>query len=276
MLNERRDTSRVTADDHAAHSVALNELVAALDAELSTLAVPDYPGAVNGLQFANRGRVHRVGVAVDATRQAIQECARASCDLLIVHHGLFWSGVQPITGLLYEKYAALVAHDIAVYSSHLPLDVHAVHGNNVRLANALSLRVTGGFAQYKTVDVGVQGDSNESTSAIVQRVEDVVSRYGGSVRTSIPLQERQTRRWAICTGSGASSETIAEAVARGIDTLIVGEGPHHTTVGAIEHDLCVVFAGHYATETLGVQSLGAFVEQRFGLPYTFLSLPTGS
>jgi putative NIF3 family GTP cyclohydrolase 1 type 2 len=92
----------------------------------------------------------------------------------------------------------------------------------------------------------------------------------------MPVGQRRTRRWAICTGSGASSETIAEAVASGVDTLIVGEGPHHTTVGAIEHDLCIVFAGHYATETLGVQSVGALLHQQFGVPYTFLSLPTGS
>jgi putative NIF3 family GTP cyclohydrolase 1 type 2 len=107
-------------------------------------------------------------------------------------------------------------------------------------------------------------------------VQAFVSRYGGSVRTSIPAQGRRTHRWAICTGGGASSETLREARDRGVDTLIVGEGPHHTTVDAIEHDLCVVYAGHYATETLGVQALGAFLESRFGLPWTFLHLPTGS
>jgi putative NIF3 family GTP cyclohydrolase 1 type 2 len=104
----------------------------------------------------------------------------------------------------------------------------------------------------------------------------MVARYGGTVRTSVEAAGRTTRRWAICTGGGANSETLREARERGIDTLIVGEGPHHTTVEAIEHDLCVVYAGHYATETLGVQALGAWLEQRFGLPWTFLHLPTGS
>ena len=257
-------------------SVALAEIVNALDTELSTSLVPDYSGAVNGLQFANSGRVHRVAVAVDGSRKAVEECARAGCDLLILHHGLFWSGVQPVTGVLYEKYSALVRNDIAVYSSHLPLDVHPVHGNNARLAAELGLPVSGGFARYKTVDVGVQGHADEPTGDLVERIHRYAAQYGGTVRTSVPINGRHTRRWAICTGSGASSETIAEAVAAGIDTLIVGEGPHHTTVGAIEHDLCIVFAGHYATETLGVQSLGQFVQQRFGIPWTFLELATGS
>lgn len=257
-------------------TASLGDIVSALDAELSTPAVPDYPGAVNGLQFANNGTVRRVAVAVDASRQAISDAARLGADLLIVHHGLFWSGVQPITGVLFDKYRALMDNNIAVYSSHLPLDVHATHGNNARLAHALDLVPDAGFARYKTVDVGVQGTSDEPTAELLERVRGYTAQYGGSVRTSIAVDGRRTKRWAICTGSGASSETIADAVAAGIDTMIVGEGPHHTTVGAIEHGLCIIYAGHYATETLGVQSLGAFVSDAFDIPWSFLSLPTGS
>jgi dinuclear metal center YbgI/SA1388 family protein len=215
-------------------------------------------------------------VAVDASRAAITEAAVSGANLLIVHHGLFWGGVQPMTGIVYEKYRALLSADIAVYATHLPLDVHAELGNNARLARALDLTPDSGFARFKTIDVGVSGVAHESTADIVARVEAFSARYGGSVRTSIPAAGRTTRRWAICTGGGASSDTLREARERGIDTLIVGEGPHHTTVEAIEHDLCVVYAGHYATETLGVQALGAWIETRFGVPWTFLHLPTGS
>jgi putative NIF3 family GTP cyclohydrolase 1 type 2 len=107
-------------------------------------------------------------------------------------------------------------------------------------------------------------------------VQAFAARYGGAVRTSVPADTRTTKRWAICTGGGASTETLREARERGVDTLIVGEGPHHTTVEALEHDFCVIYAGHYATETLGVQALGAWIEARFGVPWTFLHLPTGS
>lgn len=257
-------------------TVALRDVVSALDAELRTFEIPDYPGAVNGLQVANRGTIERVAVAVDASRAAITEASICGATLLIVHHGLFWGGAQPITGVAYEKYRTLIGSDIAVYASHLPLDLHPELGNNVRLARALDLAPTGGFARFKTVDIGVRGDADEPTADIVSRVGAYAARYGGSVRTSIPIDERRTQRWAICTGGGASSDTLREARDLGIDTLIVGEGPHHTTVEAIEHDLCVVYAGHYATETLGVQALGAWIETRFGLPWTFLHLPTGS
>lgn len=257
-------------------SVQLRDIVSALDAELRTSEIPDYPGAVNGLQIANPGAVHRVAVAVDASRAAITEAIISGADLLIVHHGLFWSGVQPLVGMQYEKFRSMLSGGLAVYSSHLPLDLHAEHGNNVRLAHALGLAPDGGFARFKSVDIGVTGTANEPTEELVQRVQAFSARYGGTVRTSIPAQGRRTHRWAICTGGGASTETLREARDRGVDTLIVGEGPHHTTVDAMEHDLCVVYAGHYATETLGVQALGAFLETRFGLPWTFLHLPTGS
>jgi dinuclear metal center YbgI/SA1388 family protein len=254
----------------------LREVVRALDTELRTFDIPDYGGAVNGLQVANRGTVHKVAVAVDASRAAVTEAAICGANLLVVHHGLFWGGAQPLTGVAYEKYRTLFGADIAVYSTHLPLDCHAELGNNVRLARALDLTPSAGFARYKTIDVGVMGESEVPTTELVERVQAFAARYGSTVRTSIPTGGRTTRRWAICTGGGASSDTLREARERGIDTLIVGEGPHHTTVEALEHDFCVVYAGHYATETLGVQAIGAWLEERFGVPWTFLHLPTGS
>ncbi|AMW06426.1 hypothetical protein GEMMAAP_00145 [Gemmatimonas phototrophica] len=255
---------------------SLRDVVQALDTELRTFDIPDYGGAVNGLQVANRGTVRKVAVAVDASRAAITEAAISGANLLVVHHGLFWGGAQPLTGVHYEKFRTLFGADIAVYSTHLPLDCHPELGNNVRLAQALGLVPSAGFARYKSIDVGVMGDANEPTANVLARVEAFAARYGGSVRTSIPVGSRTTKRWAICTGGGASTETLREARERGVDTLIVGEGPHHTTVEALEHDFCVIYAGHYATETLGVQALGAWIEARFGVPWTFLHLPTGS
>uniref|UniRef100_UPI0037BEEB3E Nif3-like dinuclear metal center hexameric protein n=1 Tax=Gemmatimonas sp. TaxID=1962908 RepID=UPI0037BEEB3E len=208
----------------------LREVVRALDTELRTFDIPDYGGAVNGLQVANRGTVHKVAVAVDASRAAVTEAAICGANLLVVHHGLFWGGAQPLTGVAYEKYRTLFGADIAVYSTHLPLDCHAELGNNVRLARALDLTPSAGFARYKTIDVGVMGESEVPTTELVERVQAFAARYGSPVRTSIPTGGRTTRRWAICTGGGASSDTLREARERGIDTLIVGEGPHHTTV----------------------------------------------
>lgn len=256
--------------------VALRDVVSALDLELRSNDFPDYGGAVNGLQIANGGYVTRVAVAVDASLSAISEAAAIKANLLVVHHGMFWAGVQPLIGTSYQKQRTLLTNDIAVYSSHLPLDAHPHLGNNARLAEALGLSAQRGFGRYKTVDIGVSGDCDEAADVIVERAQIFASRYGGTVRTSVSPAGRRTRRWAMISGGGASTESLREARERGIDTLIVGEGAHHTTVEAIEDDLLVIYAGHYATETLGVQALGAWLATRFGLPWSFLHLPTGS
>lgn len=257
-------------------TVPLNDVASALDVELRTHDVADYPGAANGLQVANDGRVSRVAVAVDASMAAVTEAVACGADLLVVHHGLFWAGIQPLVGSRYRKYCAILKHNLAVYSTHLPLDAHPTMGNNVLLSQALLLTPNSGFGRHKGSDIGVAGECDELSSALVSRAHVFSAQYGGTVRTSMPTQNRRTRRWALVTGGGASSDTLREAHARQIDTLIVGEGPHHTTVDSQEDDLLIVYAGHYATETLGVQALGAWLQSTFHLPWSFLHLPTGS
>lgn len=256
-------------------SASLTAIVAALDTELRTVSVPDSSVALNGLQVANSGRVTRIAVAVDASLASINAAAGAGANLLIVHHGLFWGGLQPVVGKSYERMQALIANDIALYSTHIPLDLHATLGNNILLANTLGLTPNAPFARHKGVDIGLAGDSNEPTAELVDRIAQYAATYGGTVRTSLPVANRVTRKWAICSGMGAGPDSLLEARTAGVDTLITGEGTHHTAVDSAEHDVCVVYAGHYATETLGVQALGQWLEQRFGVPWSFLLLPTG-
>ena len=261
--------------DLSATTATLDAVVGHLDTVLRTREVPDYSGAVNGLQVANSGRVDRVAVAVDFSRAAVEQAAAAGAGLLVVHHGMFWGGAQPVVGPAYERMRRLFAHDLAVYGSHLPLDVHPTLGNNVRLAQELELVPSGGFARFKTVDVGVRGEADVETAALAARAAAFAARWGHQLRHTPIAPGRRTRRWGLCTGAGASSETLAEAAGLGLDTLVVGEGPHHTAVEAAERGIVVLYAGHYATETLGVRALGAEVERVFGVPWTFVGEPTG-
>lgn len=255
--------------------VGLGEVVRHLDAVLRVGEVPDYPGAVNGLQAANRGGVGRVAAAVDFSRAAVEQAAAAGASLLVVHHGMFWGGAQPLVGPAYERTRLLFAHDLAVYAAHLPLDAHPALGNNALLAAELGLVPNAGFARYKTVEVGVAGEADVDTAGLAARAAAFAARWGHSARHTPIAPGRRTRRWGLCTGAGASSETLAEASARGLDTLVVGEGPHHTAVEAAERGVVVIYAGHYATETLGVRAVARELERAFGLPWSFVGEPTG-
>src|SRR5690606_23642573 len=198
------------------------ELAGRLDEFLRTREIPDYAGAVNGLQCDHRGPVTRLGAAVDLSQRTIALAAERGVNFLIVHHGMFWGGVQPIAGSWYSRLRALFDHDIAVYGSHLPLDAHPEVGNNVLLARALGLTPLRPFAWYQSVAIGVAGDADVATEALLERATELATRHGGTVRVTALVPAQRTRRWAICTGAGASSETLREARTAGVDTLIVG------------------------------------------------------
>ncbi|HRN52251.1 MAG TPA: Nif3-like dinuclear metal center hexameric protein [Gemmatimonadaceae bacterium] len=256
-------------------TATLADIAAYLDAQLALAMTPDYAPALNGVQVGHRGPVTRIAAAVDASQRTIAMAAAAQANLLLVHHGLFWGGLRPLTGPHETRIRTLFAEDIAVYSAHLPLDAHETFGNSALLARALDLRVSGGFAKYQHIHCGVRGESDLDTTTLVTRVRDWAAPLGHHTVASAIPEGHRTRRWAICSGSGAQVDTLREAYATGVDTLIVGEGPHWSAVEAEEYGLVIVYAGHYATETLGVRALAAHLGERFGLPWEFLHAPTG-
>ena len=253
----------------------LNELASFLDSTLDIAAIPDYPNAVNGVQVANFGAINGVATAVDFSTESVNGAINCGARLLLVHHGMFWGGVQPLTGHRHSRLWALLTHDVAVYAAHLPLDVHPEIGNNALLAKRLGLEASGGFAKYRTIDVGLSGVSNIPTRLLAERAGALAQEFGGRLVATPFMPDRVTRAWGVCTGAGADSDTLREAAERGLDTLIVGEGPHHTAVEARELGIVVLYAGHYATETLGVRALGELLAQRFKISSTFVDNPTG-
>ena len=252
------------------------ELAQRIDRLLGVEGHPEYAAALNGLQVDHRGPVRRIAAAVDASARAIKGAAEAGANFLIVHHGLFWAGASPLVGSHYERFRQLFEHDMAVYSAHLPLDSHPEFGNNVLLARELGLAPSRPFASYEGVPIGVAGDVTLSTEAVLDMADRFARRHGGQARSSEMAAGRLTRSWGICTGAGASSDTLREAERAGIDTLITGEGPHHTAVEAPERGIVVIYAGHYATETLGVAAVAERVAGELNLPWSFISAPTGS
>jgi dinuclear metal center YbgI/SA1388 family protein len=250
-------------------------IVQYLDDLLQTSSTPDYSNALNGLQLENQGKVSRIAAAVDFSMRTVSAAADSGADMLIVHHGMFWSGLQSIRDTSYSRIRKLIMNDIAVYSSHLPLDRHALYGNNALLAAELGLEPSSEFARFQGISIGVAGSTDLDTAEIAARADTFSRAHGGAVRTTPITPDRRTKSWAICTGAGASSDTLAESRERGIDTLIVGEGPHHSAVDAEESDIVVIYAGHYATETLGVRAIAAHVSDRFGVPWMFIEAPTG-
>ena len=253
----------------------LTDLAQYADGLLETASTPDFPNALNGVQLENRSPIRGIAGAVDFSTRAIQGAVANRANILVVHHGMFWSGLEPITGPSYKRIEMLMENDIAVYASHLPLDRHPTLGNNALLAKELGLQPSTAFAHFEDVFIGIGGECNVETAALAERAQKFAQMNGGDMRTSLIAKGRKTKTWAMCTGMGASTDTLKEASTMGVDTLIVGEGPHWTAVHAEEHKLAIIYAGHYATETLGVRALAQHLGEKYNLPWHFVSAPTG-
>jgi dinuclear metal center YbgI/SA1388 family protein len=229
----------------------------------------DWDGAHNGLQVENSGAVTKIAAAVDASLATIKLAIAAGADLMIVHHGLFWSPTIPWSGKRRLMLGLLVEHDVAIYSSHLPLDAHRRLGNNARLCAALGFKNLKPFFFEKGRYIGWQ------TRAAMTReqLEGKLAAVLGRAPLLLPGGPARCKRIGVVTG-GAGAE-LKIAAQEGVDTFITGEGPHWTCALAEDLGLNVFYGGHYATETFGVKALAAELSKTFGLPWTFLDHPTG-
>ncbi|MEP6754176.1 MAG: Nif3-like dinuclear metal center hexameric protein [Chthonomonadales bacterium] len=247
----------------------LNDLTHYLDEYLSTNEFTDYPGAYNGLQVEGTRNIRRIALAVDACTFTVEAAIAADADLVLVHHGLFWGWNPPITGRKFDRIAPLIRAGVALYSSHLPLDAHPEVGNNHILARLLGLTVTGSFENRYEKPIGVVCQSEISRTELMNRITGWLGKEPWSALCG---PETVTSVGIITGGAGSS---IAAAKIAGCDFFITGEGAQHTYFDAEELSMNVVYAGHYATETVGVQALGEHLTQQFGVECFFIDHPTG-
>lgn len=250
-------------------SVPLAEIVDYADSRLQNSSVRDWSNALNGLQLENGGRVSRLAAAVDASGVTIQKAIEAGADLLLVHHGLFWSGLQPITGPVYRRIGAAIDAGLAIYSSHLPLDLHPELGNNSLLFLALGLKNPEPFFEEKGAFIGLATRTALPLQELTLRFESAV---GGPVKC-IAGGPSVTRRIGVVTGGAGGS--IQKAAAEGADTFLTGEAPHWAYTAAEDLGINLLLGGHYATETFGVRALAEELSGHFSLPWSFIDHPTG-
>jgi dinuclear metal center YbgI/SA1388 family protein len=247
----------------------LKTIVKYCDRLLRTDDLKDYDRAANGLQVENRGTVTRIGAAVDASLATVKLAIRANADLLIVHHGLFWGPSHPWTGKRYELIHLLLERNLAVYSSHLPLDAHPKLGNNAQFCTALGLKKLRPFFFDHEQFLGFQSQAKISRIELAVRLQ----RATGAEPLTIPGGPGICRRIGVVTG-GAGGD-LKKAADEGVDTFVTGEGPHWTYAMAEELGINVLYGGHYATETFGVKALAAHLSAKYRLPWNFFDHPTG-
>jgi dinuclear metal center YbgI/SA1388 family protein len=245
-------------------SIPLPLLTAYCDERTRRAAFADAPGAWNGLQVGNDGRVSKVGAAVDAGLAPFAEAVSRGVDFLIVHHGMYWDMPKPLTGPTHAKVAALIEGNCALYSSHLPLDAHPELGNNALIARQLGLARTRGFLPNAGGDIGLIAAAVEPRADLRARLETLYARV-----VAVEYGSARPAEIAVCSGSGNGA--LAALTGTGVDTLVTGELREEWFNFAQEQRLNLYVCGHYATEVHGVRALAAEAAAKFGLPWEFIA-----
>ena len=246
-----------------------DELVSFLNDYLQISAYPDKSS--NGLQVEGKEDVERVAFAVDTTLRTIERAVNGKADMLVVHHGMIWGGLNYITGIHYKRLKALIESGLNLYVAHLPLDAHPEVGNNVGLLKLLGLEPKGPFGEYKGLSIGFWGEFEEPQP--IEKVAQIIAEKLDTTVRTYEFGRREIKTVGAISGAGAFA--LEEAHRKGIDLLVTGEFGHADYLTAIDLPQSVLVAGHYKTETLGVKALMEVVRERFGLDVFFIDEPTG-
>jgi dinuclear metal center YbgI/SA1388 family protein len=243
------------------------DLVTHLDNYLQIATISDYGPQGLQVEAANKN-VLRVALAVDTAPATIEAAAMWQAGMLLVHHGILWRSVERIAGPLGKRVRLLLDNKIHLYAAHLALDAHPEVGNNAVLARMLGMQVDEWWCDVMGTQIGVIGRVDASLYNLITAVNDSLNTEVRTLEHGSP----QVRTLAIVSGFGA--DRVNEAKAMGADTLLTGETSHANYWAAADYGMNVIFAGHYATETVGVQALGEHLVDQFGLTVRFFDFPT--
>ena len=150
---------------------------------------------------------------------------------------------------------------VAIYSSHLPLDAHPELGNSIGLLKALGLEK----GRRKRFGKAVGKEIGWKLALLRSRPR---RSRGGSfegLASSVKVIEagpKICRKIGIVTGGFGDLDQVVNA---GLDTLVTGEADYPTEVKARELGINLILAGHYETETFGVQRLAEKLAVRLSL-----------
>ncbi len=248
----------------------LNEIVSFLDEYLQKDDIKD--GSWNGLQFEGKAEVSKVAFAVDAGIDTYNEAIKEKADMIVVHHGHFWKEADPsISGWNKKRMDLLYQHGISLYASHLPLDRHREVGNNAQLLQMLGVTIKEEFYFFEGKNVGWIGERENPIS--LPQVQEILSSELRANCTVLPFGKQEIKTIAVCSGGGGYGGFF-EALGKKVDLYISGDAVEVYLV-AKDAGFNVIFAGHHATETVGVKALSKVVEEKFGVKTVFIDIPTG-
>lgn len=248
--------------------VSRERLVAYLDEYLEVHRGSDY--GPNGLQVEGREDVALLVTGVSACQELFERAVELGADAVLVHHGIFWDWEdRALTGMRFRRVAALIHAELNLLAYHLPLDRHPVVGNNAIAAQRFGISDPRPFGEYEGLTVGFGGALTHPLppDAFAHRCLEVF----GQEPLAFPHGPDPIRSAAFV--SGGAQKLFYTAIAEEYDAYVTGEASEWVMNVARESGTHYFAAGHYATERLGVQALGAHLADHFDLEVEFVDVP---
>lgn len=237
------------------------DLLHLLNETLTPSLFKDY--APNGLQVEGKERIDLIVTAVTATQNVIDRACEVGADALLVHHGWFWRGENPIiVRTKHKRLKAMLMADMNLIAYHLPLDAHPTLGNNARLGELLRAQDVERFGPDQLLSIGTIDDVSAS------ELSEQLTKDLGQKPLLLGDENKIVRRVAWC--SGAAQDFLEEAILAGADVYISGEVSERTTHLARESGVPYLACGHHATERLGIQALSEWLTREHGVKCVFV------
>lgn len=248
--------------------ISRDRLVAYLDALLEAQKGRDY--GPNGLQVEGKAEIHKVVTGVSACHELFVRARELGADAVIVHHGIFWEGMaRTLTGMQHRRVAELIRGEINLLAYHLPLDRHPELGNNAVAARRFGLDDVEPFAPHEGFPIGFRGRFPEPVAAA--RLSGLCEEIFGQAPVAFLAGPDPVSTLGLVSGGG--QRDFYAAIAGGLDAYITGEATEWVMNVARESGVHYLAAGHYATERLGIQALGAHLRERLEVEVEFVDIP---
>lgn len=184
--------------------------------------------------------------ALDLNFKVIEEAKQKGCNLIVTHHPILFRGRKNLREDDAEgrMLCELVRGNIALIAAHTNFD-NAVPGVNDALAAKL------GLSNVQSLENGMRaGESADATlGELCARAEE---KLGGPVRC---YGERNRAVHRVAVLGGAGGDFAPQAQAAGADVYVTGEIAHHKAWDAYQSGVCILEAGHAATELPAIEML---------------------
>ena len=209
--------------------------------------------------------VDRVLIALDITRDVVDEAVELGAQLIVSHHPVIWEGVKQLTDVTPggDLLLTMAEHGIAAICTHTNLDAVA-EGVNDALACKLGLtqveqlRQDGVDQQGNPYGIGrigqVEAQSVETFAALVkERLDAACVRV---VDSGKPVHR-------VAVGGGSCGSMLGDVLAAGCDTFVTADVKYDVFLAAKAQGLNLLDAGHYPTENVVCPVLEGWLKEAF-------------